>query len=265
MSSPTVPTPPLAGMPEPRSIITVLTLEPPVSRAAGAAPPVTYRVLRTDEQDAYDEPLPAATRAAEAFDTRALDQAAGSAFGGTSRKAAKISIVDAETEVFTDLSDLMASLPDESKLKHHHPPIQTGPRSNRVALERRNVRVRAFLYAASREEDNDFHLIIGRDPNETPLLCMTMELSGTPPTSSRHFATLQAAREAFKAFFATRPDGLPGLTYDFYVPRIPVEIEGSLFFDMSHASGSRPGPKTLKPFMPVVWEVHPISRIVMEP
>ena len=142
------------------------------------AGPVTYRVLRTDEQDAYDEPLPAATRAAEAFDTRALDQAAGSAFGGTSRKAAKILIVDAETEVFTDLSDLMASLPRrESKLKHHHPPIQTGPRSNRVALERRNVRVRAFLYAASREEDNDFHLVVGRDPNETPLLCMTMELS----------------------------------------------------------------------------------------
>ena len=43
-----------------------------------------------------------------------------------------------------------------------------------------------------------------------------------------------------------------------------MEIEDSSFFDMSHASGSRPGPKTLKPFMPVVWEVHPISRIVME-
>ena len=34
---------------------------------------------------------------------------------------------------------------------------------------------------------------------------------------------------------------------------------------MSHATGSRPGPAKLRPNMPVVWEIHPISKIVFEP
>jgi hypothetical protein len=91
---------------------------------------------------------------------------------------------------------------------------------------------------------------------------MTMELSGLPPASSAAFAKLKAARDAFKAFFG---GNLPGLAYDFYDPPIPVKIEGSLFWDASHATGSRPGPKSLKSRMPVVWEVHPVSKITFNP
>ena len=42
-------------------------------------------------------------------------------------------------------------------------------------------------------------------------------------------------------------------------------VEGSLFFDMSHATGTPPGPSSLRPNMPTIWEVHPITRIVFEP
>jgi hypothetical protein len=91
---------------------------------------------------------------------------------------------------------------------------------------------------------------------------MTMEISGLPPRRSADFTRLKSARGAYKAFFG---DDLPGASYDFYDPPIPVEIQGSLFFDMSHATGPRPGPQSLRQDMPTIWEIHPISEIVFEP
>jgi len=89
---------------------------------------------------------------------------------------------------------------------------------------------------------------------------MPMELSGLPPDNSPALATLTAARDADKAFFGS---DLPGFTYDFYDPPIPVTIAGSLFFDASHATGTCPGPQSLKSRMPTVWEVHPVTSITL--
>ena len=239
-------TPHRAGMPARDAIVGVTT------PLAGTK----FSVIHTNELDAYEKAAkgpPFAAAAAAALPT-------GDEFSGTSRKAAKLSISTAKTEIFKDVKDLIGSLPADSKMVFHKPPIGTDATSNRVKEEQRNVRVSAFLYAASREADNDFHLIIGRDPKTTPEIYMTMELSGLPPASEPSFKQLKAARDAFKKFFKTQAGGnLPGLTYDFYQPPIPVQIEGSLFFDMSHASGQRPGPPSLKSRMPVIWEVHPIT------
>jgi hypothetical protein len=230
-----------------------------LAAAAGeAAPARTYRVLRTSEVDPYDPPLTPAEMAGLAI---GLVRPAGDAFEGTARRDAKISISDAAIEDFDDLRDLIDMLPAHNKMKNHVPPISKGRNSKRVQEEHRNVRIRAFIYAASREDDNDFHLIVGRDPDLDPVY-MTMELSGLPPQSSSHHDRLKETRNAYKDFFA---GDIPGTSYDFYDPPIPMEVEGSLFFDMSHATGSRPGPASLRPDMPVVWEVHPISRIVFEP
>jgi hypothetical protein len=188
--------------------------------------------------------------------------AAGENYRGTARKAAKLSIASADTESFQDLKDLIATLQPHDEMVKHKPVITTTATSNRVKEEKRNVKVSTFLYAASREDDNDFHLIVGRAPGATPAVYFTVELSGLPPSSSAAFPKLKAARDAFKQFFG---NDLPGGNYSFYTPPIPVEIEGSLFFDMSHAKGSRPGPASLRPKMPVVWEVHPITKIVLEP
>jgi hypothetical protein len=217
-----------------------------------------YRVLRTNQVDEYDLAVsldvivPAARRQP------------GENFRGTARRVAKISIADAAIEVFDDLKDLIASVPDEADMTAHNPPITVASTSNRVVEERRNVQVRAFLYAASREDDNDFHLIVGRAPNLPPVY-MTMEVSGLPPANHRHRVTLKQARDDYKAFFQHHPFGLPGASYDFYAPPIPVEIEGSLFFDMSHVTGGRPGPRDLRADIPTIWEVHPVTRIVFEP
>jgi len=231
-----------------------------------ATPETTYQVLRTDLLDPYDTrpALMAAALAGAVIDTLVLEQRLGEEFTGTARKAAKISISPADTESFADLTDLIDSLPKETEMINHDPRIKDTATSKRVSEEHRNVRVRAFLYAAKREEDNDFHLIIGRDPT-VPTVCLNIELSGTPPQSSAHFERLKNARAAFKAFFMNHPQGIPGFGYDFYPTPIPVDIQGSLFFDITHARGGRPGPDPLRPFIPVIWEIHPISEIVLEP
>lgn len=248
------------GMPAMDSILSIRTLETSEATAVAESLNVpVYRIIRTNEVDAYEkaatsiETLNAAIAAAEAAPV-------GDKFKGKARKAAKLSIADAPTKTFSDLKTLINTLPEHEDMKALN--IKTTTTSNRVAEEKRNVRIKVFLYAASREDDNDFHLILGRDPDKTPESYMTMELSGLPPESSAAFAKLKAARDAYKAFFG---GDLPGLSYDFYDPPIPVKIEGSLFWDASHAKGQRPGPKSLKSRMPTVFEVHPITKITFNP
>jgi hypothetical protein len=216
----------------------------------------TYRILRTNEVDPKDAPV--AIAAAPFAAAPVSDN-----FTGTARKAAKLSMSDAKVELFTDLPDLVHSLPSRATMVNHTPAISTDAGQDRVAEEERNVQLRAFLYAASREADNDFHLIIGRDPNADTPMYMTAEVSGLPEHSAASFATLKAARDAYQTFFGA--DGLPGTSYDFYDPPIPVEVTGSLFFDMSHASGNGPGPQSLRHDIPTIWEIHPITHIVFEP
>jgi hypothetical protein len=184
----------------------------------------------------------------------------GEQFAGTARKAAKLSIASGPTRTYKDVKSLIASFVSDDAMIARKPKIKTTASSGRVKEEDRNVKVKAFLYAASRENDNDFHLIIGRDPSKSPEMYVTMELSGLPPKNSPAHPDLSTARNAFKAFFAK---DLPGTSYDFYDPPIPVTISGSLFFDMSHATGQRPGPPSLKSRMPTVWEVHPVTDIVL--
>lgn len=243
----------LAERIEPLSVVAEVMLTSPSARGS------KYRVIVTNEMDEYDTPMPLT---AMLVTTLAAARATGDSFKGTSRRASKLSIPNAPVEIFADLKELIETLPSDNAMKNHRPRIKNDKNSKRVAEEKRNVRLRVWLYAASREDDNDFHLILGRAPGATPKKFMTMELSGLPRSDSQHFARLKAARDAYKEFFG---NNMPGGTYQFYDPPIPVEIEGALFFDISHASGSKPGPKKLRPDIPTVWELHPITSIVFEP
>jgi hypothetical protein len=229
--------------------------------SAAAARPIT--IIRSTDVDEYERtPLPLEALLTPGFlrVTAPAPAANNENFKGTARKAAKISLSDAEVEEFADLQDLIASVPSDDKMINRTPEIETTAGSNRVAEEERNVRVSAFLYAASLENDNDYHLIIGRDPDGEELY-MNVELSGLPPNTSTAFDALKEARDAFKAFI---PE-LPGKSYDYYPEPFPVIVQGSLFFDMSHATGGRPGPQRYQHAMPVIWEIHPISEIIFEP
>ena len=241
---------------------------PSAKAVVSAASGITYWVVVKPEEFDSDEGDRQLEKAEAAGETAGLQApGAGTATGGESytgvaRKAAKLSIANAPVQVFADLGELIATLPSKDSMVTHNPLISTGATSSRVTEERRNVRVRCWLYAASAESDNDFHLILGRAPGVNPKKFMTMEISGLPPATAPSFATLKAARDSFKAFFSSN---LPAASYDFYTPPIPVEIEGSLFFDMTHAQGTPPGPSTFRPDMPVIWEVHPITKITFEP
>lgn len=231
---------------------------------AGASGAAAFRIIRTNEVDGYEKGATAGGTIAKsrAAATRSAAAAPGDNFTGKSRRAAKISIAKAPLRTYTDLKNLVRHLPSDESMIKRTPKIGKSATSDRVPEEMRNVRVKVFIYAASREDDNDYHLILGRDPSKLPELYITMELSGLPPADSPAFAKLKAARDAFKAHFAA---DLPGKTYDFYDPPRPVEIEGSMFFDIGHASGMRPGPKSLKSRMPTIWEVHPITKMVFNP
>ena len=251
-----------------KSLVHVAELQQAVAGVeAGGAPPriSKYRILITNEVDGYEKAATADGLLNTAFAATAAVPT-GDNYKGTDRKAAKLSIAKADIEEFDDLKDLIESLPLIEEMVKHKPKIGTDSASDRVKEEKRNIRIRAFLYAASRENDNDFHLIIGRDPDTVKAdgneVYMTMEISGLPPKKSDSFDTLKSARNAYKAFFGAN---LPGFGYEYPDPPVPVEIEGSLFFDMTHAHGTRPGPKSLRKHMPTIWEVHPVTRIVFEP
>ncbi len=246
---------PNPGLPNPATVVETreLVIERPDSPPG---PPQTIRILRTNQADVYEPELPLTAVLASRL------AVVGDDFGGTARRVAKISIADAATEDFEDLQHLIISLTSDRDMIRLDLPDDRD--SDRVKEEQRNVRVRAFIYAASREADNDFHVIIGRDPDQSRLF-MNVEVSGLPPSSSPHRATLNAVRDGYKTFFKNHPDNLPGTSYDFYDPPIPVFIGGSLFFDVTHASGGKPGPKDLRDDIPTIWEIHPVTRIEFEP
>jgi hypothetical protein len=217
----------------------------------------TFTVFRTSQVDGYeDEALPATDD--EVLSGTLLQARRGDDFAGSARRAAKTSIADAEVEVFDDLSDLVDSLESAETMKGMN--ISERSSSNRVDHEKRNVRVNAFMYAASRENDNDFHVIIGRHPDDDELY-LNVEVSGLPPANHRDHARLKGARDTFKRVLSRHPAGLPGSRYDFYRPPVPVTVTGSLFWDVSHEEGAKPGPQDLRDQIHPIWEIHPISEL----
>lgn len=233
-----------------------------------------YRILQTTEVDRYESnpaamairkatvgqktPKISAIRAAVKKPVGKGKGGGGENYAGVDRKAAKLSISNAAVEVLADVAALAAQLvPLVPTMMDMN--ISTNANSGRVAQEERNIHFQqAFLYAASREADNDFHLIVGCDPNAENEVYMTMEISGLPPANFPSFNALNGARTALKTFLGAN---LPGAGYHFYQPPIPVDIQGSLFFDATHSKGQAPGPPSLKPNMPTIFEIHPVTSI----
>lgn len=239
----------------------------------------TYRILKTTETDTYEntptavafrtalsgqkQPDLSAVAAADQLSTAKPGATGGpDDFAGADRKAAKLSIATAKPQTYADVSQLIATLPPIEQMVKLN--ISKDPTSNRVPLENRNIHVTGFLFAASREADNDFHCIVGLDPKAGQEMYMTMEVSGLPPTTDPAFTALNTTRTAFKQFFISDKN-LPGAGYHFYQPPIPLTADGSLFFDVTHSSGQAPGPPSLKSRMPTIWEVHPVTNIKLGP
>lgn len=202
-------------------------------------------MAESGEFDSYDKP---GAPGAEAF---------GDNFTGSDRKAAKLSIVAGSAEHFDSIQELIESLETDDDMLGRQPPVSRAPTSRRVSEERRNVSVLGLLAAASREDDNDFHLIICDDPTASAgdQFCFNVEVSGLP-ASGPHKSRLRMARTQFSSLLN---NNLPGNSYRFYSPAIPVRVTGSLFYDVSHKPGAV-GPKKFRP--ETAWEIHPVTEIV---
>lgn len=190
-------------------------------------------------------------------DDRSFRESDGDEFTGVVRRDAKTSIVDAPIESFDSVRELLMSLePDE--VIRSNPLISRASDNPRLSEEKRNVRVRAFLFAAKKSDDNDYHVMIAdNDEQPTPDMTMTVEVSGLPeggPDRDR----LVAARDSFESYMNSLDSyEVSGTSYDFY-SSIPVWVEGSLFFDVQHSSGDV-GPIGYR--SATVWEIHPVTSI----
>ena len=188
----------------------------------------------------------------------------GEHFLGTTRRAAKTSVAQAENETFSSVGALLNALlnKEEPAAQEVRLRAKLTPDSPRISEEKRNVTVHSYLYAAKKEADNDFHLLLG-DGSDTPQpRFITAEVSGLPnPSDSTDKPVLESARNQFKAFFQ-QGFGLPGNRYVRFDPPIPLTVSGSVFFDIDHRPGQH---RTGNILTETVWEIHPVSAIIFEP
>lgn len=214
-------------------------------RLVAEAGPADYR---PDAEETAPEVVP------EAAPKTAIP--AADRFTGTSRRAAKTTVFAGPVEEFDTLGALLDSLPANDLMRAKG--ISNAPGSARVAEERRNVRVTAFIYAFKKEPDKDYHVILGDAPGTPGGRFLNVEVSGIPAAgTAENRARLWAVRNEFKSAF-----GLGGSGPNKYfkpVPPVPVRVAGSLFWDADHESPPFVGPSSHKPLTP--WEVHPVSEI----
>jgi len=182
-------------------------------------------------------------------------------FDGKDRKVAKISVSSGKMESFGDLDELLSTLLDDEIISNKI--TSSGENSNRVKEEKRNVRIElVWLYTFKVQSDEDYHLIIGSTDDVTTANFFNIEISGLPEEGSTHYNALYAARKMFFDFFGEEMGACFAKSYSkslMYKP-IPIEVEGSLFFDKLHYEARGPiGPAWARG--DTYWEIHPVTSI----
>ena len=217
----------------------------------------TYQAVPTNERGESEE------REVREFSTSAARRrpSDGEHFAGQARKAAKTSFAGATEESFASPGALLDSI-----LKGASPgdndQVMRGKlnaSSARAPEEQRVVSVTAFLYATKKEADNDFHLLIGDNPDGGDGRFMTAEVSGLPNPDDSLTPQFQTVRDQYKAFFAATGQELPSDRYVRFPQPVPVTITGSTFFDVDHTIGEVHSGNIVPE---TVWEIHPISNLV---
>lgn len=176
-------------------------------------------------------------------------------FAGVYREAAKTSFVSGSPQSFSTVTALRNSLPEDDDMRDGDPVLNKT--SARVAVEKHNVKVTAWVYAAKFEDDNDFHVIIGTAPPGSPTTkFFNVEISGLPKKQNSATSKLRKARKQFLTMFS---EELPTKSnFKKYTPPLPVIVEGSLYYDRAHGPEVG-GPEWAKPN--TAWEIHPVTKI----
>jgi hypothetical protein len=247
---------------QPRQCPPVVVCVPcPPAVVAPPGPPFTikgktYRLHDTIDQGTFKE------KAATPPTPQGAGGVGNDTFDGKDRKAPKTTIlVDAGVEEFATVAALIATLPTDEDMKQLSG--ITRDTMTRADAEKRNVRVTGFVYAFKKEDDNDYHIILGDPPGTGPPVYLNVEVSGIPVGgAAANRATLTTVRNDFKAAFQIGPTGPSKYKrpHDEFgqLSSVPVQITGSLFWDVDHPAGAV-GPDDLKP--KTAWEIHPVSAI----
>jgi hypothetical protein len=215
----------------------------------------TYRLLDTVDQGEFEEPVkPTGT-----VEGASAGISGDDVFNATDRKLPKTTIADAPVEDFASVAALVKDITTKnSDEKMQKSSGITKKTMTRVAAENRNVRVKGYIHAFKKEGDNDYHVIFGDAPGGAAPEYMNVEVSGLPVGgTAENRKRLTDVRNEFKTQFKLGRTG-PGSFKRPHEP-IPVQITGSLFWDVDHKPGVV-GPDDLKP--KTSWEIHPISEIV---
>jgi hypothetical protein len=223
--------------------------------AACATPPLLHdkiRVTQTNQVDAAEAAEPAANP------SKAVSASSVDIFAGTDRRDPKTSVATGGLKSFSTVAALRSSFPKDGFMKSLG--ITRAPDSERTPEEQYNVSVEGYIYATSKESDNDFHLIVG-DKNCAMGDCfINVEVSGLPQDpADPSYPTLAAVRTKFLTYFNNQQ---PSRGYKKFDPPIAVTLTGSVFFDLDHPAGAV-GPAGLKPSS--AWEIHPLTDITFEP
>jgi hypothetical protein len=176
-------------------------------------------------------------------------------FDGKYRKEAKTSIHSGSYKKYTTLARFMNTLVDDDFMAGEHDPAITTS-STRVVEESKNVRiVKAYLYAYSKQTDEDYHLIFGTSTNPETARYFNAEISGVPSAGSASHDALQTVWDNFNSDIGG--ESCRSGYYFFETPQ-RVELKGSLFFDKEHYNENI-GPAEARPLS--AWEIHPITYL----
>jgi hypothetical protein len=176
-------------------------------------------------------------------------------FGGVVRAEAKTTVADRKTEMMFSVNEVLKSLPTDSYMRA----IGVRDNSPRSVDENRNVFIRtAYIFSIKKEDDGDFHVIIGDLVNGEKVNLMTAEIAALPAdTTTKSYALLARSR---RQLYERYPDFFEGRRASFIPKSVfpMIAIRGSLFFDTHHTAGQI-GSGSAKP--ETVWELHPVTYL----
>jgi hypothetical protein len=176
-------------------------------------------------------------------------------FTGKTRLAAKTTFSTKKVESFPDLTAFLRSLPEDKIMNERNPPISQADYFQRVEEEDRNVRIdEAWVFAVSRQEDNDYLLVLGSDPDYMKAKFFNAEVTGLPESSKETYNMFNDLRTKVKTQFGN-VCGKPML---FMNKPVKVSVAGSLLFDAEGKPG-KDDPKKMK--SATSWEIHPVAEI----
>jgi hypothetical protein len=169
------------------------------------------------------------------------------------RDEAKTSIVAGARTNYAALTSLL-SLFNRSGMRA---PNVSDRDDNRVAIEKKNVSVTAYLYAIKHQDDDDYHIILGSSalPRSTTKF-LNVEISRLPDDGA-FGARLSRVRTKFENWLAgSRSTAAATRSHQ------KVAVTGSIFFDTHHPAGEI-GAAEFHP--QTAWEIHPVSNINFSP